>query len=207
MPAGTTTADIAPVVPGCAELPTGGTKIDATPAVVTSPAVGDYKCYQFVFNANSTINSQIRVPSDFVGIAELFAVSANGLGIKVADNISPNNPFSLGATAQYYRAALVLRSGGGLIGAPMSVGIGVPAPSLVGVVNDDPSRPSVVSMNQTITTPSIPGGAAQTQYFAQSQYYYFYPTAVGQTSAELLVNFTTNQTVSVRTAQKTADGL
>jgi hypothetical protein len=93
----------------------------------------------------------------------------------------------------------VLRTSTGTGGQPVGVGIGVPAPALLGPVNDDPSRPTVPAMNQTVSvaTPST----------NQSQYYYFFPTTPGQTTANLVVNFTANQTASYFPAQKSAAGV
>jgi hypothetical protein len=193
MPSGSSLADIAPLISGCKEIPMGGSFIG------TTPAAGGASCYQFVFNQNATVNSEIRVPADFVGIAEMFSVLPNGVGLKVAASTSPTNPFAFSTTSQYYRVALVLRTSTGTGGQPVGVGIGVPAPGLPGPVNDDPSRPSAAAMNQTVSvaTPST----------NQSQYYYFFPTTPGQTTANLVVNFTANQTASYFPAQKSAAGV
>lgn len=193
MSSGTSVANIAPVIAGCQEIPVGSSYIG------TTPAAGSSSCYQFVFNTQATVNSQIRVPAGFSGIAELFSVSPNGLGLKVTGSTSPTNPFAFSTTSQYYRVALLLRTGAGTGGQPVTVGVGVPAPALPGPVNDASSRPTVVPMNQTAseTTPSK----------AQSQYYYFFPTTPGQTAANLVANFTANQTVSYSSAQKSAAGV
>lgn len=191
--AGASAADIAVVIPGCTEVAVG------TTFAANTPAAGVSACYQFVVTNTATVASQVLLPADVGGIAELYIEFPNTLGLKIADAQSPSSPLNLNVATAYRRVVLMIRPASGIGGQTMSIGIGVPAVPIPGQLNDDPSRAKVIKMNDTVS------GTIQAS--GQSQFYYFYPTTNRQTSAELYANFASNQVAGYRLAQRSAAGV
>ncbi|WP_326537902.1 hypothetical protein [Pseudorhodoferax sp.] len=191
---GASPADIAAVVDGCTQV-TVGTVYSAS-----TPPAGGRACFQYVVNASATVANQVILPlSITAATVELFAVLPNTLAFKAALAQSPSDPLNTSATGQYTRYVLMVRPADGPGGQNYSVGIGVPATPRPVVLNDDPSRPMVVAMNETKT-----GSIATT---GQTDFYYFYPTTPGQTEAQFLPSFTANQTVTWRRASRSPAGV
>jgi hypothetical protein len=189
---GTSTADIGPVVPGCTEVAVG------TAFAANTPAAGGSACYQFVVTNSATVANQVILPPDVGGIAELYIEFPNTAGLKITDAQSPSSPLNLNVATAYRRVVLMVRPAAGLGGQSMSIGIGVPAVPIPGTTNDDPSRPKIIKMNDTVS------GTIQTS--GQNQFYYFYPTTNRQTTAEIYASFPSNQVAAVRLAQRSPTG-
>lgn len=190
---GASAADIAAVIPGCTQVAVG------TTFAANTPAAGVSACYQFVVTNTATVASQVLLPADVGGIAELYIEFPNTLGGKATDAQSPSSPLNLNVTTAYRRVVLMIRPASGIGGQTMSIGIGVPAVPIPGQLNDDPSRAKVLKMNDTVS------GTIQAS--GQNRFYYFYPTTNRQTSAQLYANFASNQVAGYRLAQRSAAGV
>ncbi|RCW65120.1 hypothetical protein [Pseudorhodoferax soli] len=191
---GSSTADIVGVIPNCTEVTVGS----AFSAI--TPAPGARACFQYTVEASTTFTNQVILPATIsAATVELFAVIPNTLAFKKALSQSPTNPHNLTATHAYARYVLMVRAADGAGGQPFNVGIGVPAGPLATALNDDPTRPSLAPMNETKT--------ATINTTGQGDFYYFYPTTPGQTTAQFLSTFTANQTVAWRKASRSAAGV
>jgi hypothetical protein len=191
---GTSTADYGPAVSNCIQATVG------TSYVGTTPAAGGSTCYQFVINASATVNSQVILPAGITGIVELFSVASNNAGMKIADAQSPSDPLNVNVTSAYHRYAIMVRPGNGPGAQPFSIGVGTTAPPIAPTLpNSDAQHPKVLAMNQTQTDVISATG--------QKDFYYFYPSTANQTTAEFISNFSSDQTVGYRPAQRSATGV
>lgn len=193
---GGASATVAPVVTGCAQVNAGYVYN------TTTVAAGSAQCYQFVVGSSaSKIDNLIALPSGVTGNAYLFYVepSTGQLTTLLDSDQSPNSPMLVQAIAQNARLVLAIVPASGTGGQTFQFGVfnrGTGYDSYE--ANDKASNPTNLALNQTITASiDVPG---------IDQDYYFYPLSAGQTSVELLANFSTNQSVWVRPAFKTSTG-
>lgn len=164
---GSSPSDIPGVIPDCTQVTVGSTY------AVTTPAPGVRACFQYVVQASAAVSSQVILPATIsAATVELFAELPNTASFKVALAQSPSNPLDVSATGAYTRYVLMVRLADGPGGQPYNIGIGVPANPLPGALNDDPSRPTFVPMNDTKT------GTISTT--GQSNFYYFFRLALGR---------------------------
>lgn len=191
---GSSVSDIIGVIADCTEVAVGSTYS------ATTPAPGARACFQYVVEDPATVTNQVILPATVsAATVELFAVLPNTAAFKVALSQSPSNPHNLSAASAFARYVLMVRTADGPGGQPYNIGIGVPANPLPTALNDDPSRPMFVPMNETKTATINPTG--------QGDFYYFYPTGPGQKTAIFSSTFTTNQTVTYRKASRNSAGV
>jgi hypothetical protein len=188
-------AVIAPTVLGCATITIGYVYND------TTPSAGSYKCYQFIINSQSKIDSLAALPVGINGSLYLYYVdpSTGQLTTLLDNDKSPSSPLLVQSVNQNVRLVFVVQPSNGTGGQTFQLG----ALNRLGFdsyePNDKISTPKTISMNQTIN--------ANIDVAGIDKDYYFFPLIIGQSSTEVLATFNNStQTAGIRLAQKQTNG-
>ncbi len=165
----------------------------------TTPPSGSLKCYQFVVSNNAKIDSQVLLPTGVNAVAMLFIVDpATGKLSSAAldtDN-SPNNPLFLQSMSQAARLVLVIQSTSGTGGQALKFAAWARAGFDSYEPNDKVLKPTVAKVNQTLS--------ANIDVAGVDQDYYLFPLNNAQTTADITINFTADQSAGIRIAKKTS---
>jgi len=194
-PIGGPTAVIAAALSNCASINVGTTYNS------TLAASGGYGCYQFTVGATaSKIDVKAAIPTGISANAYLYYVSpvTNQLTTVLDTDTTPNNPLLTQAVAQNARLVLAVAPTSGTGGQTFQLG----AFNRPGYDSYEPNgkitRAAIVSMNGTVNA-NVDVPASDTDY-------YFYQLLPGQTSVEVMVKFSANQSADVRLAQVNTTG-
>ena len=182
------------------QMAAGDTTVGSTPYNDTTPAVGYYKCYQFVINSQSKIDSLAALPAGINGSLYLYYVDPNTgqLTTLLDSDQSPNSPLLVQSVNQNVRLVFVVQPSNGAGGQTFQLGA-LNRPGFDShEPNDKTSTPKNISMNQTVS--------ANIDVAGIDKDYYFFPLVTGQTSSEIKATFTAYQTAGFRLAQKTSSG-
>lgn len=182
-------------IAGCQAIDLGLIYTDAT------PAAGDLKCYQFVVNDKTKIDSNVLMPNGVTAYAYLFAVdpvSGQLSDVALDTDAAVNAPLVLQGIAESARLVLVVQPQNGAAGQAYQFGAWSRPGFDAYEPNDKPGKPVLAKVNQTLK--------ANIDVAGVDQDYYFFPLLRGQTSTNITINFTAQQSAGVRIARKNPDG-
>ncbi|WP_061301564.1 hypothetical protein [Janthinobacterium agaricidamnosum] len=182
-------------IAGCPEIQPGFVYTDST------PAAGGLKCYQFVVNDKTKIDSKALLPDGINAVGYLFEVDpATGQirDVELDFDASPNNPLLMQSISQSARLVLVVQAANGPGGQAYQFGAWSSQGFDAFEVNDKISKPALAPINQTVNANiDVPG---------TDQDYYFFPLKRNQSSADITINFTAQQSAGIRLGRKNTDG-